>query len=101
MATKVFKRGGFVIVEQSSRENPIPVSSFDYQILGTSVTIKDVKENTEYYDSVANIQNESAVAVGNATQVGAYFSTLTEHGNANNPSHQELTNPSSVAISGW
>lgn len=102
MATKVFKRGGFIIVDQAGTEAPIPVNSFDYQIIGTtSVSMRDAAEGSSYNDTVTNIQNESGVAIGTATDVAAYFSTLVAQGNANSPTHRELTNPASVVFSNF
>lgn len=102
MASKVFKRGGFIIVDQAGVEAPIPVNSFDYQIIGTtSVSIRDAAEGSSYNDTVANIQNEAGAGIGAAADVSAYFSTLVEQGNANSPTHQELTNPASVVISNF
>jgi len=120
---KVFKRGGFVIVDNSGVESPIPVSNFDYKINFSTVKIHDVGENVGYSEDVANIQDEFGVPVGNATAIGVYFASLTSvsggGGDAsasnqltqiselqkltgsNSPTHQELTNPSATVVSSF
>ena len=74
---KVFKRGGFIIVDNSGVESPIPVTNFDYKISFSTVKIHDVGENIVCSEDVANIQDEFGVPVGNATAIGVYFASLT------------------------
>lgn len=122
---KVFKRGGFIIVIPASIENPIPIANFDYKISHSTVKIHDIGENVIYSEDVSNIENESGVAIGDATAIATYFATITTVSGgggggdataanqltqvselqkltgANSPSHQELTDPSSVSISSF
>ena len=65
--------------------------------------VKDAGEVWRFKKLLTDIKDEAGVAVGNAAAIGVYLANLTESGSnsANNPSHQELTNPSSVTISGW
>jgi hypothetical protein len=100
---KVFKRGGFIILEDNSEEFPIPVSVFDYRISGDNITLRDTGENTKFSAALTAIQNEAGSVVGNATAIGIYLANLTESGSgsADSPSQQILTNPSSTVVSGW
>ena len=98
---KVFKRGGFIILKNSSEEFPIPVGVFDYRISGESITLRDTGENTKFSELLTAIQNEAGSAVGNADAIGVYLGSLTDSGVANSPSQQQLTDPSSVTVAGW
>jgi hypothetical protein len=75
---KVFKRGGFVILEDESVEHPIPVQYFDYQIIGISLKMKDV----------AQVQDESGSAIGDADQIADYLADIS----ANSSKYNQLIN---------
>lgn len=77
---KIFKRGGFIILDDSTTEVPIPVVNFDYQILGDRVKIRDVGEQLGYSSSVSGVQDELGTPVGDATAISAYFAGLTAGG---------------------
>ncbi len=74
---KVFKRGGFIILDDAGIEAPIPIPNFDYQIISDVVKMRDVAEQLGYSSSVASLQDESGTPVGNAAAIAAYFATLT------------------------
>lgn len=74
---KVFKRGGFIILDDAGVEAPIPIPNFDYQIISDVVKMRDVAEQLGYSSSVASLQDESGTPVGDATAIAAYFATLT------------------------
>jgi hypothetical protein len=74
---KVFKRGGFIILDDAGVEAPIPIPNFDYQIISDVVKMRDVAEQIGYSSSVASLQDESGTPVGNAIAIAAYFATLT------------------------
>ena len=74
---KVFKRGGFIILDDAGVEAPIPVPNFDYQIISDIVKMRDVAEQIGYSSLIVDLQDEFGVAVGNAVAIAAYFATLT------------------------
>jgi len=74
---KVFKRGGFIILDQAGTEIPIPVGNFDYSIIAGSVKIRDVAENIGYSAAVVSIQDEFGAPIGTAVMISAYFAVLT------------------------
>jgi len=74
---KVFKRGGFIILDDAGVEAPIPIPNFDYQIISDVVKMRDVAEQLGYNSSVASLQDEFGAPVGNAAAISTYFATLT------------------------
>jgi hypothetical protein len=85
---KVFKRGGFVVLEDESVEHPIPVQYFDYQIIGISLKMKDVSEKTSYSETLAQVQDESGSAIGDADQIADYLADIA----ANSSKYNQLIN---------
>ena len=74
---KVFKRGGFIILDDAGVESPVPIANFDYQIISGVVKMRDVAEQIGYSSLVTSLQDEFGVPVGNATAIATYFATLT------------------------
>jgi hypothetical protein len=74
---KVFKRGGFIILDDAGAEAPIPIPNFDYQIISNIVKMRDVAEQIGYSSLVVDLQDEFGAPVGNAAAIAIYFSTLT------------------------
>ena len=74
---KVFKRGGFIILDDAGVEAPIPIPNFDYQIISGTVKMRDVAEQIGYSSLVISLQDEFGAPVGNATAIATYFATLT------------------------
>ena len=74
---KVFKRGGFIILDDAGVEAPIPIPNFDYQIISNIVKMRDVAEQIGYSSLVVDLQDEFGAPVGNAAAIAIYFSTLT------------------------
>ncbi len=74
---KVFKRGGFIILDDAGVEAPIPITNFDYQIISDIVKMRDVAEQLGYSSLIVDLQDELGVPVGNAVAIAAYFATLT------------------------
>lgn len=74
---KVFKRGGFIILDDAGVEAPIPITNFDYQIISDIVKMRDVAEQLGYSSLIVDLQNELGVPVGNAAAIATYFATLT------------------------
>ena len=73
---KVFKRGGFIIVQQTTKEHPIPLLHFDYEIVGTDLRVRDVIDEAGYYSEITTVTNEGGTAIGNADQVADYLADL-------------------------
>lgn len=77
MATKVFQRGNFIIVEKDLKESIIPIDNFDYDfVTPTTLKLKDVQEGTEINESVSLIQDESGTPVGGVSDINDYFATF-------------------------
>ena len=77
MPTKVFQRGNFVIIEQSTKENPIPIDNFDYDfVTADSVKLKDVVESTELNAATADLQKENGDPIGSEILAKAHFATF-------------------------
>jgi len=74
---KVFKRGGFIILDDAGVEAPIPITNFDYQIISDIVKMRDVAEQIGYSSLIVDLQDEFGVPVGNAAAIATYFATLT------------------------
>ena len=74
---KVFKRGGFIILDDAGVEAPIPIPNFDYQIISGTVKMRDVAEQIGYSSLVISLQDESGAPIGNATAIATYFASLT------------------------
>ena len=77
---KVFKRGGFIILDDAGVEAPIPIPNFDYQIISDVVKMRDVAEQIGYSSLVISLQDEFGAPVGNAAAIATYFATLTATG---------------------
>ena len=77
---KVFKRGGFIILDDAGVEAPIPIPNFDYQIISDIVKIRDVAEQIGYSSLLVDLQDESGTPVGNAAAIAVYFGDLTAAG---------------------
>ena len=78
---KVFKRGGFVILDDAGTEISIPLQFFDYQIIGGSLKMFDVAEKSSYSESLSSVLNESGAAIGNADQIAEYLADIIANAN--------------------
>lgn len=91
---KVFKRGGFVILDDSGTETPIPLQFFDYQIIGSSLKMRDVAEKSVYSEAISSVQDESGAAIGNADQIADYLADIIANANKK----QQLINNASDLV---
>tara|TARA_B100000963_G_scaffold110861_1_gene96483 strand:- start:4179 stop:4607 length:429 start_codon:yes stop_codon:yes gene_type:complete len=78
---KVFKRGGFVILDDSGTEISIPLQFFDYQIIGSSLKMFDVAEKSSYSEALTSVLDVSGNPVGNADQIAAYLANIIANAN--------------------
>lgn len=77
MATKVFQRGNFVIVDKNGKETIIPIDNFEYDFTTpTTVKLKDVQEKNEISEALADLQNEAGTPIGTVSDVNDYFETF-------------------------
>jgi len=111
MATKVFKRGGFVVGQEDAKpEINFPQEAFDFSIIPTTPTdyvqlIDNVQQQTITVP-VTDIQNESGTPIGDTTAVKNYLSGLKEttvsSGTLFNVINQfEFIDPSTESIENW
>ncbi len=79
--TKVFRKGGFIVVEQGTNKMNVPLRNFDFNFTAAdTVKLKDNASQTrELSDTLANIQDESGTPVGATKElVRDYLSSLTD-----------------------
>lgn len=80
MATKVFNRGNFMIVQKgTSEETPIPLTAFDYEtVVGdTNTTFKFYDRSQDNFrpitDIDSNIQDETGTPIGTVAAIKTYL----------------------------
>ena len=79
MALKIFKRGGFVVLQNGTdAEINIPSGSFDYSPIAGGFQFRDTVEGQGVSSLLGDIQDEGGTPIGSVSQVNTYVSALTD-----------------------
>ena len=104
MATRIFQRGNFIVLDKNGNETIIPIDSFDYAFTTpTSVQLKDTQEGTSTSESLSLLQNETGTPLGAISVVNSYFATFKKSSTTTAPvggstsSNQDILNEQTQA----
>ena len=82
MATKVFRQGGFISIEQGNNTKKVPLRNFKFNFVGPSDTIElsnNLNDQESTYEDFNLIQDEGGSSVGGTKElVEDYLSSLTD-----------------------
>lgn len=79
MATKIYKNGNQIAIEQNGIVHNINATNFVYNKIGISDTMefRDTSIPSIYNEAIANVQNQAGDAIGDFDAIQAYLDAIT------------------------